>query len=786
MRIAFPDGAFPTIPPVGVVALLAIAGFWTICAIWVTVAGIRRQRGGAREPDRAPRWSALLASMPAIPIIVSADGQIQTSDRIADWLGLPQRPSFLSELSGNQTGIPAEDLALLKEHVAAARSLAADFTQVANIASSDRRLTIMGRPLNASVAGPGGVILWLFDSSEVSRRVEQLTLEGERLRTALDALASLIEAAPIPMWHRGSDLRLSLVNSAYVRAVEAESAGQVISGGLELVEANVGRNPLASAATARETGQVQSRNAPATISGQRRMLRIVDVPLGEAGVAGYAVDVEELEQARGDLTRFASAQRDMLDRLSAGVAQFGPDHNLVFSNQAFRRLFAMKAEWLADRPEFDRVLERMREAGRLPESYDFRGWKAERRAWFTTPSGAIEENWLLPGGLHLRVVAQPLPDGGLLVIFEDRTEQIQLASARDTLLRVRTATFDNLFEALAVFASDGRLYIWNNRFREVWGLEEAVLATHPRVDALVDTVARRLTNPARAGLIRELVRIATVDRQQRSGHVQMADGRHFAFAAVPLPDGNALFTMLDVTDSHRIEIALRQANDALGEADRIKSAFMANMSRELRTPLTSIGGFAEMLSGGYAGELTPDQTEYVRAINDSVDRLSALIDDALEQTHSQIGDLPMPAEPIELGPLAHDALAAVRDRAEAQGVSVEVRADARAGTLVGDRRRLGQAIEALIDRALATTASGGRIVVRVTGTALAGEIILSGTGQSAGKAAESGGEAAFATSLVRQVVEGHGGTVDYAATVGDDVAVVVQIPRRQSRDDADE
>ncbi len=212
------------------------------------------------------------------------------------------------------------------------------------------------------------------------------------------------------------------------------------------------------------------------------------------------------------IKRFADAQRAMLDRLSAGVVQFAADRTLAFCNQPFRRLFAMKSEWLADRPEFDRVLERMREANRLPEVRDFPGWKAERRDWFLEAGGAIEEQWHLPGGVHLRVVAQPLPDGGLLLIFEDRTEQIQLASARDTLLRVRTATFDNLYEALGVFAADGRLQLWNNKFRALWGFEEEFLSSHPGVDALADAAARQLAKPRRASLIGDLVRAATVER----------------------------------------------------------------------------------------------------------------------------------------------------------------------------------------------------------------------------------------------------------------------------------
>ena len=93
----------------------------------------------------------------------------------------------------------------------------------------------------------------------------------------------------------------------------------------------------------------------------------------------------------------------------------------------------------------------------------------------------------------------------------------------------------------------------------------------------------------------------------------MPDGREFEFAAVPLPDGNALFTMLDVTDSRKVEAALRERNEALEEADRVKTAFVSNMSYELRTPLTSIGGFAEMLAGGLCRRAAADRGRLCRA-----------------------------------------------------------------------------------------------------------------------------------------------------------------------------
>lgn len=776
--------------PAAMAALGVVAALWLMGAAWAVYSGLSMRRRAAFSAEQADRLATLLESAPALPVLVRADGRIEAPERLAGWLGLEKAPKFLSQLTEAEGGLKPDDGKALVQDISAAQKAGKSFTRAVSARGSSRALLVRGAPAGTRLSGPGGVILWLFDATESQHEISALAKEKERLARALESLAGVIEAAPVPMWHRSPDLRLSLVNSAYVRSVDAKDAGEVISEGIELVETLDGISPMAAAATALESGVAYARLVPATIDGERRMMRVVDVPLGEAGVAGYAIDMHELEQARTEYKRLVDAQRDMLDRLSAGVAQFAADRTLRFFNQPFQRLFNLRPEALADAPEFDRVLDAMREAGRLPGSRDFPAWRTERRDWFFATKG-LEENWLLPGGTHLRVYAQPLPDGGLLLIFEDRTEQVQLSSARDTLLRVRTATFDNLFEAVGVFASDGRLHLWNNRFRKIWGFEEAMLSQHPRVDTMMERVAHKLARPDQISVVRELVRSATVERKQRGGRVTFADGQHFEFAAIPLPDGNALFTMLDITDSRRIEEALRERNKALEEADQIKTAFVSNMSYELRTPLTSIAGFTEMLQAGYAGELPEQAGEYVGAIMESVARLSSLIDNVLDLTQGEAGALPLELKPVDLCHLVDDRTANYVTEAESKNIELVVQIDPSLGNVTGDSRRLSEALDHLLANAIRYTPVGGRVLVLGDGTRQAARIVVSDNGPGMdvkaqalafdrfqrAEQAKKGESLGFGLPLARQLVEAHGGTLTLVSEVGEGTAITMELPR---------
>lgn len=772
-------------------AVAALALLWVGIGAAIAILAARRFRLAQQVLDAARTNARLLEMMPARPALVRPDGRIDIDGQLLRDLGLEVRPARLTELAGNDSGIASEDLDALAADIEAAKISAGRVSRSVRAIGSARVFDVRGGP--AAGEPPGTLLLWFVDTSAGEEERAKLALRLRQLEGAFGSLTQLIEAAPFPMWYRGPDLKLGLVNSAFVHAVEGKDAADVIDRGAELVDAQGEDDAVTVARKAQEGGGVVSRMQPAIIHGERRMLRIVDVPLPTGAVAGFAVDVQDLEDARSELGRYIESQRELADRMTAGTAQFDADRTLSFFNRPFAMMTGLDPDWLNENPEFDRVIERMRDLQRLPETRDFPAWKEERRGWFTSAEEVVEEEWMLPAGDHIRVVAQPLPDGGLRLFLEDRTEQLRLASARDTLLRVRAATFDNLFEAISVFASDGRLYTWNSRFLEDWELDEDWLTTHPRVDELVPAMARKLVNPTTAAQIREMVRQTTNERQSASGRISMTDGRHFQFAAVPLPDGNALLTMVDVTDSTRIEAALRERATALEEADRVKTDFVANMSYELRTPLTSIGGFAELLGGGYAGELTSKARDYVSAILESVERLSKLINDVLDLTTGDTRGVALEKERVDIAGLCRAAVETAKPRAAEKSQKLDVEISASAGHVFGDARRLRESIEHVLQNAIAYTDRKGRISLSADGDKKQAVIRIRDNGSGIDqedlprvfnrfdRVTEAGvrGEAALGLGLplTRQFIEAHGGSVELESKKGEGTLVSLTIPR---------
>ncbi|WP_284125187.1 PAS domain-containing sensor histidine kinase [Parerythrobacter aestuarii] len=755
--------------------LLAMLGLllaaWTAGAAWLMIAAGAKAKGAETSRKAARRMARMLDEAPAIPLLVRADGRIEGSERLAHWLGFERLPQFISELAdGEDRGLTKAQLAELSEKVRRAQKTAAPFRMNLTVPGSQRSLALRGQLADPQVSPGGAALVWVFDFSESATELGRMREESARAKGDFAALVGLIEAAPMPMWFRGPDTKLRLVNSAYVTAVGAKNADTVVTEQVELIE------PVDGLTAAQVSGQAAQQNHPierivqATIGGERRALRVSDLPLGEEGIAGYAVDIQEMEEQAREHRAYTEAQRGMMDRLSVGVAQFNAERKLTFANQPFRRIFGMRLGIGGDGLTLDRLLTEARDAGKTPEVRDFPAWRADHLEWFGAGE-AQEEAWTLSDGTHLRIVAQPMPDGGLAVIAEDRTEQLALSATRDTLLRTRTATLDSLFEALAVFAPDGHLQLWNRSFAGTWGVEQETLDAHPLVDDLLEEIAGNLTRPKRVKVIGEVIRSATLDRKEQAGRVSLADGRTLEFAGIPLPDGNGLLTTLDVTANEQAETALRERNQALEQADEVKTRFLANMSYEFRTPLTSIGGFAELLQEGVAGELSAQGKEYAAAILESVARLTDQVENVLDLSQSEAGLMPIQKEKLELQSFVTRVVREREQEIEAKGLTLDLRGGANLKFEV-DRRQMARAIGHLLDNAIVATDHGGKILVDLSKKPEGTRIVISdnGCGMSPDelrrameglrlKPDGSGMERrqGLGIPLARQLVEAHGG-----------------------------
>src|SRR3546814_10607185 len=130
---------------------------------------------------------------------------------------------------------------------------------------------------------------------------------------------------------------------------------------------------------------------------------------------------------------------------------------------------------------------------------------------------------------------------------------------------------DGRVESLGGVAPEGALQLWNRSVAGSWGLEPQLLDSHPSAVQLLDSISHNLRTPKQAKAVGDIIRAATLDRKEKAGRIDLADGRTLEFAGIPLPDGNGLLTVLDITDSQKAEKALRERNLALEDAEDRKS-----------------------------------------------------------------------------------------------------------------------------------------------------------------------------------------------------------------------
>jgi signal transduction histidine kinase len=521
---------------------------------------------------------------------------------------------------------------------------------------------------------------------------------------------ALLDALPIPVWLRGQDGRIEWSNAAYVKAVEAESGAQVVERQLELLESRQ-RTEL-EASLQRGGGAASTpvaKRLQLIIGGERRPHDVVVTTIG-GQVATAAFDVASLSRAETELARLTAATDRTLDRVATGVAIFNRDQKLSFFNDAYVRLCKLDAAWLDAGPSNGEILDRLREQSSLPAVVDYRNWKKTLLDIYKT-GVEIEDWWHLPDGRTFHIVVEQRSDGGVTYLLDDATERFALESRYNALIDVQRETLDSLKEGVAVFGTDGRLKLSNSSFVQIWKLNRRTLEEAPHIDEIIRHARQLYDDPA---TWQRIARVATAlldERDAVEGQMVRPDQTVVDYAATPLPDGATLVTFADVTDAKRYERALIERNEALVAADRLKSQFISHVSYELRTPLTNIIGFGELLDSPRTGPLNDKQREYLHDISGSSKTLLAIIDDILDLATIDAGGLELKLSPVDVREAIDAAIRGVRERAGRARLTLDIAVSDDAQTFVGDESRVRQVLYNLLSNAVGFSRPGDTIHV---------------------------------------------------------------------------
>jgi len=773
---------FTSVEMVGYALVLGILSAAMLSAGWLIRQRGRLEAEGAEmrsalsdANQRISRYQALIADK---------------NRRIVIWDGQNSKPEFLGQLPA-ETGAPQTDgefLAFgrwlkpasagdLERAIEALRYKAESFDVIVE--------THRGEVIEVQGRLSGGRAFARFVAlNNLRAELAELKIERNRLRNSIATFESLLDAIEQPVWRRDTEGRLVWVNHAYSEAVEAGSPDQAVRESREILT-SISREKIKASATPESPFHDVVSTA---VRGKRTFFDVVDIR-EPSGSCGMAVDVSGEEALREELARTLKSHAETLEHLETPVAIFDRERRLQFFNQPFQKLWDLEPLFLESRPDHGELLDRLRSARKLPEQLSWKAWKENTLSVYRSLETQTDL-WHLPNGQTLRIIASAHPQGGATWVFENVTAQFDLESRYNTLLRVRGETIDHLSEGVAVFGPDGRIELSNPAFRALWGITEADSKQGTHIKAIEAACARSYDGADGWKAFAKMITSFEDERPSSQGTLELYSRLVLDYAVTPLPNAQTMLTFVNKTDSVLAERALQEKNEALRKADELKNDFVQHVSYELRSPLTNIIGFTDLLKTPAIGPLNERQSEYIDHISTSSSVLLTIVNDILDLATVDAGIMRLDYADIDLNDLLDDVSMQMTDRLQEGNVSLEIAASAHLGHIVADQQRLKQILIKILTNAVNFAPEGSAIelkcwredadfvfTVHDNGCGMSKDMLATvfnrfSTNGKTGKRSGAG----LGLSIVESFVNLHNGTVSIDSEPGRGTTVSCRIP----------
>jgi PAS domain-containing protein len=373
-----------------------------------------------------------------------------------------------------------------------------------------------------------------------------LFFEDARIEAQQLDFQAILEALRIPIWIRNRDLSLRWANAAFLKLTQSTTVEMA-----QRLQASIDRSERDLAHSAQDGDQVINARRYTMVGGERRAIALNLDGIGEGLIVGHAVDVTDTMRAENEVRTRAEGYADLLNRIPVAIAGFDKGRRLQRYNSAYQQLWCLEATWLDTHPSIDDILDRLRNAGRLPEQRNFVAWKQQHLQTFDDSTRYVDEAWHLPGGKSLHVQAQPDLDGGVCYLFEDRTDVMKAQSKLNLLLEVQRAMLDNVEDAMLLFGPDGKLALCNSAFLKLWHLTDEQVAASPHFTEMAALCADTVGRDGCWDIVAAGVMSPDPESYAAWGKVTRCDGKIVSLAFARLANGATSVTFKDLTDIER-------------------------------------------------------------------------------------------------------------------------------------------------------------------------------------------------------------------------------------------
>ncbi|MGH7001360.1 MAG: PAS-domain containing protein, partial [Stellaceae bacterium] len=476
-----------------------------------------------------------------------------------------------------------------------------------------------------------------------------------------------------------------------------------------------------------------------------RWLRVTDRRTPDGSLVSVHADVTELklaeaatEQARAGLARQTETLSTLVENLPVGVTLVDRDGLFIALNRAYLDLNEIPPGTFKPGDRFDACIRYMADRGDFGTDED--GGTIASQIVANAMSGKPQHyERLRRSGRVVEVHRTPLPSGGFVTAYIDVTEarrrEAEVGEAHALLERqteVLSTLIENLDVGVSLVNAEGRFMALNSAYLGLFGIPRGTFGVGDAYEACIRHMVEHGDHDLQDEDVETAVRRVVANAMRpvpQKFERKRSNGRTIEISRAPLPGGGFVTTYIDETDARRREADLtriraeleRQAVElaatarSLHAANAAKSMFFANMSHELRTPLNAILGFSEAMRDAMLGPLDSRYRGYAKDIHLSGAYLLRLINDILDTSKIDAGQMHLEQDRIGLAELIGECERLVLERARAAGVALVCAIGRSFPPIAGDRLRLKQALLNLLVNAVKFTPAGG--TVRVSASA---------------------------------------------------------------------